>query len=52
MEALNKWQKLSDHVPSPLRERDRVREKSLIIPLTLTLSPEVRGGEGTCSELP
>ncbi len=35
-----------------LRERDRVREKSLIIPLTLTLSPEVHGGEGTCSEVP
>ena len=44
-----------------LRERDRVREKSLIIPLTLTLDlrflpprrgPKVRGGEGTCSEVP
>jgi hypothetical protein len=33
-----------------LGERDRVREKSLIIPLTLTLSPEERGGEGTYSE--
>jgi hypothetical protein len=30
-----------------LRERARVREKSMITPLTLTLSPEVRGGEGT-----
>jgi hypothetical protein len=34
------------------RERDRVRGKSTIIPLTLTLSPEIHGGEGTGSEVP
>jgi hypothetical protein len=34
------------------RERDRVRGKSIIIPLTLTLSPENHGGEGSCSDVP
>ena len=38
--------------PLSLRERARVREKCMIILLPLTLSPEVRGGEGTCSEVP
>ena len=32
--------------------RDRVKEKSWIIPLTLTLSPEVRGGEGRVRSFP
>jgi hypothetical protein len=49
---LNKQQRCSTCVPSPPWERDRVRGKSMIYPLTLTLSPEKHGGEGTYSVVP
>ena len=39
-------------VPSPPLGEGQDEGQDLKFPLTLTLSPEVRGGEGTCSEVP
>jgi hypothetical protein len=51
-ESLNKYVETIKLGSLSHGERDRVRGKSVTTPLTLTLSPEIHGGEGTGSEFP